>query len=273
MEKHATEQVPRSGWRPGFYMKSKHIGLVLCVSLVGCMVAFGAGFIVGMGYKASEQVSPYAVKKPPAVQSADQQNVSNAAWKEDSLTFYDSLIRPVETIQAPESVPMTAAPAAPPTPTPAPPVQPVVAEDTGLDPQATDQGMTATETAPAPSASPAAPATPSVPVAVPPIQPAMAEGTDLDSLAASLAEDSPLDADQSVVTTYSVQVASFLTPERAQRLIEELTKKGYRAYVHPFEVPGQQSWYRVKVGKFADRATANLALQQLGTPDAMITRD
>ena len=101
----------------------------------------------------------------------------------------------------------------------------------------------------------------------------MAEGTDRDSLAANLGEDSPLDANQSVVATYSVQVASFLTPERAQRLIEELTKKGYRAYVHPFEVPGQQSWYRVKVGKFADRATANLALQQLGTPDAMITRD
>ena len=272
MEKHATEQAPRSGWRPGFYMKPKHIGLVLCVSLVGCMVAFGAGFIVGMGYKASEQVSPYAVKRPPAVPSADQQNVSDAVWKEESLTFYDSLIRPVETIQAPESVPTTTAPP-PPTPTPAPAVRTVAVEQTGLDPQAADPGMTATETAQAPSSSPAAAATPSVPVAVPPTQPAAAAGTDRDSLAANLAEDSPLDADQSVVTTYSVQVASFLTPERAQRLIEELTKKGYRAYVHPFEVPGQQSWYRVKVGKFADRATANLALQQLGTPDAMITRD
>lgn len=272
MEKHATEQVPRSGWRPGFYMKPKHIGLVLCVSLVGCMVTFGAGFIVGMGYKASEQVSPYAVKRPPAVPSADQQSVSDAVWKEESLTFYDSLIRPVDTIQAPKSVPTNATPASPPTPTP-PPVQSIVAEETGLDPQATDQGMAATDTAQAPGPSPAAPATPSVPVAVPPTQPAAAEGTDLDSLAASLAEAPPLDADQSVVTTYSVQVASFLTPERAQRLIEELTKKGYRAYVHPFEVPGQQSWYRVKVGKFADRATANLALQQLGTPDAMITRD
>lgn len=270
MEKHATEQVPRSGWRPGFYMKPKHIGLVFCVSLVGCMVAFGGGFIVGMGYKASEQVSPYAVKRPPTVQSADQQNVSSAVWKEESLTFYDSLIRPVEMIQAPESVPTTAAP---PTPVPAPPVQSVVAEETGLDSQATDQGMTATETAQAPSPSPAAPAPPSVPVTVPPIQPVVAEGTELDSPAVNLAEDSTLDTNQSVVSTYSVQVASFLAPERAQRLIEELTKKGYRAYVHPFEVPGQQSWYRVKVGKFADRATAKLALQELGTPDAMITRD
>ena len=252
MEKHATEQVPRSGWRPGFYMKPKHIGLVFCVSLVGCMVAFGTGFIVGMGYKASEQVSPYAVNRPPTLRSPDQQNVSSAVWQEESLTFYDSLIRPVETLQAPGAVPTTTAP----------PVQSGAAEETDLDPQATDQGMTATETAP-----------PAVPDPVPPIQPVMAEGADLDPSAADLADDSPLDTDQSVVATYSVQVASFLTPERAERLIEELTKKGYRAYVHPFEAPGQRSWYRVKVGKFADRAAANLARQKLGTPDAMITKD
>ena len=268
MEKHATEQVPRSGWRPGFYMKPKHIGLVFCVSLVGCMVAFSAGFIVGMGYKASEQVSPYAVNRPPTVQSSDQQNVSGAVWKEESLTFYDALIRPVETVQALESAPTPVAP----------PVQSGVAEETDLDPQAVDQGTTATETAQAPSPSPAAAAPPPVLASVPPTQPVAAEGTDLDSPAVDLADNSPLDTGQSVVATYSVQVASLLDPKRVERLIAELTKKGYRAYVHPFEVPGQPLWYRVKVGKFADRATANLTLEKLGTedigaPDAMITRD
>ena len=39
MQDRTTEQVPRGGWRPGLYMKPKHIGLVFCVSLVGCMVA------------------------------------------------------------------------------------------------------------------------------------------------------------------------------------------------------------------------------------------
>ena len=265
MEKHATEQAPRNGWRPGFYMKPKHIGLVCCVSLVGCMVAFGGGFIVGMGYKASEQVSPYAVKRTPTVQFAGQQNGPGAAWQEESLTFYDALIRPVETIQAP-AVPTPAAP--PRTPTPAPSAQSVAAQETQLEPPATGQGTTAIEAAQAPSASPAAPSVP-----VPAIQPAIAEGTGLDPLAVDLASVSSPGTAPSGVGMYSVQVASFLTPERAERLIEELTRKGYRAYVHPFEVPGQPSWYRVKVGKFADRAAANLALQQLGTPDAMITRD
>ncbi len=221
MVEHTAKQVPRGGWRAGFYVKPKHIGLVSCVSLVGCMVVFGAGFIVGMGYKASEQISPYAVKKPPTVGSSGQEQVSSAAWEEESLTFYDALTQPAKmipvtgTIRAPEpaSIPMSPAPA-------------VMARETSLDPQESDP-----------------------------------------------ANAFSLVTDESVVATYSVQVASFLAPERAERLIEELTRKGYRAYVHPFEAPGQPLWYRVKVGKFADRATANLTLEKLGTPDAMLTRD
>ena len=66
-------------------------GLVFCVSLVGCMVTFGAGFIVGMGYKASEQVSPYAVIKAPGSESVMQGRISNAALKDEKITFYDAL--------------------------------------------------------------------------------------------------------------------------------------------------------------------------------------
>lgn len=217
MGERTTEQVPRSGWRPGFYMKPKHVGLVFCVSLLGCMVAFGAGFIAGMGYKANEQISPYVVKRQQAVKSPGQEKVSSAAWEEGSLTFYDTLIKnePAEMIPAPE-----------PTPASVPPALRLVAERTDLDPRAADSANT-----------------------------------------------SSLGTNESVVETYSVQVASFLKPERAERLIKELTKQGYHAYLHPFEAPGKPLWYRVKVGKFADRDTANLALEKLGTPDAMITRN
>ena len=217
MGERTTEQVPRSGWRPGFFMKPKHVGLVFCVSLVGCIVAFGVGFIAGMGYKANEQISPYVVKRQQAVESPGQEKVSSAAWEEGSLTFYDTLIKnePAEMIPAPE-----------PTPASAPPALHLVAERTDVDPRAVDSANT-----------------------------------------------SSLGTNESVVETYSVQVASFLKPERAERLIKELTKQGYHAYLHPFEAPGKPLWYRVKVGKFADRDTANLTLEKLGTPDAMITRN
>lgn len=260
MAERTTEQVSRSGRRPGFHMKPKHVGLVFCVSLVGCMVAFGAGFIAGMGYKASEQVSPYVVKKLASVESSTQPNVSSAAWEEESLTFYDALIKDVPaemapgaaTTQAPEPAP--AAPSSSPVPAPDPipvrPAPPVVAQGTDPAPQAT-----------APSRIGASGDIPRRPV----------------PQAAAPTNNAPtLGSAESVAASYSVQVASFLAPENAERLIEELTKKGYRAYVHPFEVPGQPSWYRVKVGKFTDRAAADVALQKLRSPqipDAMITRD
>ena len=246
MVERTSEQIPRGGWRPGFYVKPKHIGLMVCVSLVGCMVTFGAGFIVGMGYKASEQISPYVVKRPLAVESAEQPKVSSV----ETLMFIDRLIKnepvkmnpPAETTQEPE-------------PTPARQEHAVVAEATST--QSIDQ-QTAAGTVQA--------------------QTVVVEETGPDPQALEPAGVSSLGTDEAVVATYSVQVASFLAQERAERLIRELTEKGYHAYVHPFEVPGQPLWYRVKVGKFADRATANLALEklwieELGTPDAMITRN
>ena len=252
MAERTTEQVPRSGRRPGFHMKPKHVGLVFCVSLVGCMVAFGAGFIVGMEYKASEQVSPYVVKKSLTAESAEQQGVSSAVWEEESLIFYDTLIKnePVDMVPAAAGTTQT------PKPEPAPeirnePVDTVPAAETTQTPEPTPE-----------------PARQTLPVT--------AEGVDPNPQATDPAPAPTLGSAESVAASYSVQVASFLTPEHAERLIEELTKKGYRAYVHPFEAPGQPLWYRVKVGKFADRAAANVALQKLRSreiPDAMITRD
>lgn len=255
MKERMTEQVPRSGWRPGFYMRPKHVGLVFCVSLVGCMVAFGVGFIAGMGYKADEQVSTYIVENVQTVETRGQGDA-----EEDKLTFYDQLrkkrpdirIPEAEAIQPPATAPAELTPEV--TPIPEPPAPTVVAEE--IAPPATDQMAATAETAPTP---------PSLPV--------VAERTDLDPQAADPTGTPSLGTNEAVVETYSVQVASFLKPELAKRMVEELMEEGYHAYLHPFEAPGQPLWYRVKVGKFADRDTASLALERLGTPDAMITRD
>ena len=260
MEERKTEQPLRGGWRPGFYMRPKHVGLVFCVSLVGCMVTFGAGFIVGMGYKASEQISPYAVIKTPGSESVMQGRVSNAAWNDADMTFYDSLtnINKVPMVKNEAVEPEIPGPAPAQTPIPASPVRPAVAN--GTAPQTAEEG----------------PATDNgvrEPAPVLPEPAAVALERNLETAAVDVTAPSPPRAEERVRSTYSVQVASFLAPERAQRLIRELTSKGYHAYVHPFEAPGQPLWYRVKVGKFADRATASLALQELGNPEAMITRD
>ena len=266
MEERKTEQSLRGGWRPGFYMRPKHVGLVFCVSLVGCMVTFGAGFIVGMGYKASEQISPYAVIKAPGSESVMQGRIWNAAWNDEDVTFYDTLTNnnnvPMETTEEPEPESQAATPAR--TPIPASPVEPALVN--GTDPQPVEEDVAADDRIrnPAPVV---------VPAPVLPEQSVVAQGTSPESQRVEGTGTSSRGAEDRVIETYSVQVASFLAPERAERLIQELTSKGYQAYVHPFEAPGRRLWYRVKVGKFADRATAHLTLEKLGNPDAMITRD
>ena len=261
MAARTTEQVPRSGRRrPGFHMRPKHVGLVACVLLAGCMVAFGVGFIIGMGYKASEQISPYVVKKPLAAVSTAQQNVSGTGWEEGTMTFYRTLIKneaaamtpATETAQAPQ-------------PTPAAPRLARQTTPSVVAPPPSDQPPATTETAQAPVPVPDPASTPA-----PRAQTAVAAGADLADAAVSSGFDA------SVVGSYSVQVASVRTSERAERLIRELARKGHHAYVHPFEVPGQPLWYRVKVGNFTNRATAELILQELRsreTPDAFITRN
>ena len=101
-------------------MRPKHVGLVFCVSLVGCMVTFGVGFIVGMGYKASEQIQPYAVIKTPGGESVMQGRIANAALNDGDMTFYDSLTDinkvPMVTNEPPEPESLASGPARTPIP-------------------------------------------------------------------------------------------------------------------------------------------------------------
>ena len=258
MEERKTEQSLRGGWRPGFYMRPKHVGLVFCVSVVGCMVTFGVGFIVGMGYKASEQVSPYAVIKTPGSESVMQGRVANAAWNNEGVIFYDSLTDinkvPMETKMAPE--PPAPGPAR--TPVPTSPVEPAVAN--GTAPQFPEERIAAGD-----GIHEHAPVIP-VPATV------SRDGT-LESPTVGGNGASSVGTAERAKTTYSVQLASFRSLERAERMIKDLTSKGHHAYVHPFDAPGQPLWYRVKVGRFPDRATASLKMEELGDSDAMITRD
>jgi len=260
MEERKTEQSLRGGWRPGFYMRPKHVGLVFCVSLVGCMVTFGVGFIVGMGYKASEQISPYAVIKTPGSESVMQGRIANAAWNDGDMTFYDSLTDinkvPMVTNEPPEPESPASGPAR--TPIPASPSGP--AAGNGTAPRSANEGIAAVDRTREPAPAIAQPT-------------AEARDTDVESPTVGGAGALPLRSVERSVATYSVQVSSFLSLERAKREIKDLTSKGYHAYIHPFEAPGQPLWYRVKVGKFADRATARLTMEKLGDSDAMITRE
>jgi cell division septation protein DedD len=67
----------------------------------------------------------------------------------------------------------------------------------------------------------------------------------------------PAPAPAAATGKFTVQVASLKDVRSAERLVAELKKKGYRAaYRIRSDVPGKGIWHRVRVGAYADRASA-----------------
>lgn len=62
---------------------------------------------------------------------------------------------------------------------------------------------------------------------------------------------------------FSVQVASVQESRGAERLVEQLRRKGYQAYQIRSEVTGKGVWYRIRVGAFEDRGAAEKMLARL----------
>jgi cell division protein FtsN len=65
------------------------------------------------------------------------------------------------------------------------------------------------------------------------------------------------------VKTYTVQAASVKNARDADRLVAELKKTGFHAYRAIGKVPGKGIWYRVRVGKYRNKADARNTMQKL----------
>jgi cell division protein FtsN len=65
------------------------------------------------------------------------------------------------------------------------------------------------------------------------------------------------------VKTYTIQAASVKNARDADRLVAELKKTGYHAYRAIGKVPGKGIWYRVRVGKYRNKAEARITMQKL----------
>jgi cell division septation protein DedD len=64
-----------------------------------------------------------------------------------------------------------------------------------------------------------------------------------------------------------VQVGSFRYRDEAELLHQRLRQKGYLVHIYPAAVPGKGLVYRVHVGSFLDRATADQTAQRLATQE------
>ncbi len=62
---------------------------------------------------------------------------------------------------------------------------------------------------------------------------------------------------------YSLQVASFRSPQEAQKYVRFLSRKGYEAFVRKVNLPQKGQWYRVYIGRFSNLKQAKNFGQQL----------
>ena len=65
------------------------------------------------------------------------------------------------------------------------------------------------------------------------------------------------------IKNLTIQVASFKDPNVAEKMVEELNKKGFPAYRSIGKVPGKGIWYRVRIGHFSSKSEAESILKML----------
>ena len=259
----------RQGHPAGLVLSQLHIGLAVGFTIVACLTAFGGGVIVGMWYKASEQITPLgvAVTSPAPERLAQSQDSAGQPQEPAApVTFYNTL-----TNSNVAYAPLT----------PAAPVASGAAESTkaaasATPPRATPAGGTArtavgreshkqTKVAPAPRATAAAAAMPPTSARVaaskaigPARQPERDTGAQRPAQELAVATAKTTSAED-----FSVQVGSFGNAEQAERLRTNLAQKGYPVRVQPTALPGQGVRYRVRVGNFADRTAADQTAHHL----------
>ena len=62
---------------------------------------------------------------------------------------------------------------------------------------------------------------------------------------------------------FTINVGSFRERARAERVMNELKEKGYKAFVAEATIPQRETWYRVSVGRFPSRGEAQAFAQAL----------
>jgi len=272
-EPHVKHTITANGIRQahtgGLVLSQLHIGLAVGFTIVACLTAFGGGVIVGMWYKASEQIVPLGVAatSPAPERAAPSQDAASQPQEPAApVTFYNTLTNsnvayaPL-TPPAPASSGATAGTRAvavvnPPRATPA-----GGTTRTAAGPESPQQ----TKAAPAPKAAPAAATVPpgSARVgtdksAAPARQPERDTGAQRPAQGPTVATAQATSAED-----FSVQVGSFGSAEQAERLRTTLAQKGYPVRVQPTAVLGQGVRYRVRVGNFADRTAADQTARHL----------
>ena len=62
----------------------------------------------------------------------------------------------------------------------------------------------------------------------------------------------------------TIQISSHKDEETAQKIVDQLKKKGFEAFFTTVDLKDKGKWHRVRVGKFPDSASAQQAAKEVG---------
>lgn len=237
----------RNNRGPGYSVEMNGRQVFITIVAVVCMLAaaFGAGIIVGrrMGPTTDEPARTADGDAPAAATDTTATAAETAPTAATETTAPASAPVPGKDGSAPSIVFYDGAGNAKPAAVEPPKAAPAA--------PAKSEPVAAKAPSPAPTQSPvAAPAKPAVTPA--PAEPAKPK-------AAAKAKDS-----------YTIQISSFQDEAQANQLKSELKRKGYDdAYVQKASVQGKGTWYRVRVGHFKTKDSANILAERLRLRDGM----
>src|SRR3990170_2873669 len=75
--------------------------------------------------------------------------------------------------------------------------------------------------------------------------------------------------DPVVKTRYSLQIASYPEREMADEEVKKMKKRGYAAFIVESEVPDKGTWYRVRLGSFSNKASADKLMNELRAKEGL----
>jgi hypothetical protein len=84
----------RQEHKGGLVLSQLHIGLAVGFAIVACLTAFGGGIIVGMWYKAGEQIAPISASMtatPAESPAQSQETMDQPPTPPAAVTFYNTL--------------------------------------------------------------------------------------------------------------------------------------------------------------------------------------
>jgi cell division septation protein DedD len=261
-------------------LTGKQLVFLFMATTVVSIVIFLCGVLVGRGVRgdvmvAERSTSTVSPSEPPA---GDPEPVDETVTAEDvknptplplELSYQQRLDgsgAAAATKSAPAAAPPAAASAAMPAPTTA----------TAAASTAAPRPTPATKPTPAPSApveaskaatTPAAPkSTPAAPVPAPAAAASKAPASATPALPPASAASKPTlppAAESPSGGQFVVQVAALADRKEADQVAQKLSAKGYAAFVLEPAADAKDRFYRVRIGRFADRPTAERTVKQL----------